>query len=106
MNGSDTKYEDELLKLLQDTAPEPVPDDGFTEALMKRLPQTRSASPKAVWLGLASGVVLTVWQLQGNPLLSQLADDWLTGQFSLLSMVVLGAVMLTAFSSSFAVLTK
>ena len=98
--------DDLLTKLLRDTAPDPIPDEGFADTIMTRLPPRRPRPHRAVWLGLASGIGLAAWQLQGNPLLSQLSHDWAGGQFSIGSALVLAAVMMTALCASSGVLTK
>jgi hypothetical protein len=43
--------DDLLTKLLRDTAPDPVPDEGFADAIMTRLPPRRPRPHRAVWLG-------------------------------------------------------
>lgn len=98
---------DELLdKLLRDSAPDPVPDEGFVEATMMRLPPPRARSYRAVWLGLAAGAGLAAWQLQDNAILSQLARDWSSGQFSMMSAAVFVVALITALCASTGVLTE
>lgn len=107
MSVRNEAHDDDLLhQLLRDSAADTVPDDGFVDAVMSRLPARRRRSHHAVWLGLASGVGLAAWQLQDNPILSQVARDWSGGQFSTASALVLVLVVITACCTSTGVLTK
>ncbi len=107
MNPAQTDQDDALLDtLLRDSAPDPVPDAGFVDALMMRLPPPRTRSPRAVWLGLVAGTGLAAWQLQDNPVLDQIVRDWSSGHFSLMSAAVLVAALITALCASAAVLTE
>ncbi|WP_430458139.1 hypothetical protein [Rheinheimera sp.] len=107
MSLSKEDQDDDLLhQLLRDSAADAVPDDGFVDTVMSRLPAPRRRSNRAVWLGLASGVGFAAWQLQDNPMLSHVARDWSGGQFSMASALVLVLVVITACCTSTGVLTK
>ena len=104
----DTMRLEQLLleQLLRDSAPAPLPDEGFSRRLMTRLPPRRPRTRHGVWLGLATGVGLALWQLQDNPLLQQLARDLAAGQLNMTGSLVLLVALLTAWCVSSGVLSK
>jgi hypothetical protein len=78
------KNEDDHLleKLLREGFEGPVPDDGFSERLMRRLPRRRR-SP--AWLSTASACIgaTACWlSLSSAPMLNAGWNDWLHGQAS------------------------
>ena len=70
----------------------PVPDDGFCDRTMRRLPSRRRLQAWPLALGMAVGDVLCWLSLLSAPLLRAGWRDWLTGNWSA-SAVILAVTM-------------
>lgn len=80
----------------------PVPDEGFCDDMMERLPARRR---RYVWwplaAGLAAGAALCFLTLQSAPLMRTGLRDWLSGQLSapeLMLLVTMGGISLLALA--------
>ena len=59
-----------------------VPDEGFSERVMQRLPLRRRRATWPVWAGILMGTALCWTSLQALPLLRISWRDWLHGEWS------------------------
>ena len=60
----------------------PVPDEGFCDDIMQRLPARRRRPVWPLAAGLAAGAVVGFLSLQSAPLMRTGLRDWLSGQLS------------------------
>ena len=95
-----SEHEDDAVDALLLAAFEgPMPDEGFCDNMMQRLPARR----RYVWwplaAGLAAGAALCFLTLQSAPLMRTGLRDWLSGQLSApaltLLLVMAGISLLT-----------
>lgn len=87
---------DEIEALLRRSFEEPVPDDGFSDALMQALPERRRVR-WPLWLGVLLGALASGLVLASTPLLRSGWQDWLAGQFSVASIGLWLTVMATGW---------
>ncbi|MFK2879251.1 hypothetical protein [Rhodanobacter hydrolyticus] len=74
--------DDELDALLRRSFDGPVPDEGFSEKLMQRLPPHRRRIAWPLWSGVLAGVGAGGLSLLRAPLLGDGLRDWLRGEWS------------------------
>jgi hypothetical protein len=77
----------------------PVPDEGFCDDVMQRLPARRRRHAWPLAVGLVAGAVICWLSLQSVPLVRAGWHDWLSGQHSApaltLLLVMAGVSLLT-----------
>ncbi len=83
---------DAVERLLLEHFEGPVPDDGFCDRAMRRLPSRRRLQAWPLALGMTVGGVLCWLSLLSAPLLRTGWRDWLSGNWSA-SAVILAATM-------------
>jgi hypothetical protein len=83
---------DDVDRLLQDAFEGTVPDDGFSARMMERLPERRRHRIWPLLLGVAAGGGLCWSSLMSAPVWHAGWRDWLAGELSARSMVVLAAM--------------
>jgi 4-amino-4-deoxy-L-arabinose transferase-like glycosyltransferase len=66
-----------------------VPDDGFSERVMQRLPSHRSRTTWPLWAGLLVGAGVCAWSLLSSPLLQAGWRDWMASELSVPAIVLL-----------------
>lgn len=77
------EHDDLLEKLLRDGFEGPVPDDGFSDRLMRRLPpRRRRASGSLAIAGVCIGAIACWLSLRSASVLQAGWTDWLQGQAS------------------------
>jgi hypothetical protein len=90
--------DDAIEALLRKQFDGPVPDEGFSQRLMKRLPRHRRRTSWPLWGGIAGGVIACWSALLSSPLLQTGWADWMHGDWSAsaisMLLVVLGMAML------------
>jgi hypothetical protein len=85
---------DEMIEaLLRKQFNGPVPDDGFSERTMRRLPQRRRRIAWPVWGGILVGAVACWLELLRSPLLHIGWRDWLCREWSASAITVLLAIL-------------
>lgn len=86
--------DDALDRLLLGAGVDPVPDHGFSERAMSRLPARRPRPARTV-LGLATaiGTALATWQLSGSGLLHATGIELQQGMPGIAVLAVLAAVL-------------
>lgn len=89
--------DDDIDKLLLAQFEGPVPDDGFCDAAMQRLPARRRRHPWPSALGIAMGGISCWASLNAAPLLRAGWRDWSSGAPSAPAFVVLAAMAGLAF---------
>ena len=89
MNHANDDDIDALLRAQFDGA---VPDDGFTDRVLQRLPPRRRRAAWPLWGGLAAGIAACALSLASAPLVQAGWHDWIGGELSA-SVVALVAVM-------------
>ncbi|MBS0469556.1 MAG: hypothetical protein JSR60_00690 [Proteobacteria bacterium] len=86
--------EDDFVdRLLLDAFEGPVPDDGFSVSAMQRLPVSRRHRIWPLLLGVAAGGFLCWTSLASAPVWHAGWADWLAGELSARSMIVLAAMV-------------
>lgn len=68
-----------LDALLRSRFPGPVPDDGFSERVMRALPRNRQPRIPLLPLSAAAGTVLAWFALLPSPIWRQVVQEWLAG---------------------------
>lgn len=91
---------DSIDTLLHEQFDGPVPDGGFTQRVMTRLPSRRHRMAWPAWLGVLAGVVACWVALLPSPLLRIGFRTWLSGQWSaslvIVLIIVVGMIGLSA----------
>ena len=87
-----SEHDDAVERLLLDHFEGPVPDDGFCERTMLRLPARRRLQTWPLALGSALGGVLCWLSLSSAPLLHIGWRDWLSGEVSAPALVLLATM--------------
>jgi hypothetical protein len=75
-------HDDDVDALLRKHFDGPVPDDGFCERVMQRLPPPRRRATWPVWTGILVGAASCWTSLQAMPLLRAGWHDWTHGAWS------------------------
>lgn len=84
--------DDPIEALLQKQFDGPVPDEGFSERLMQRLPPRRRRIAWPLWAGLLAGATACWLSLDAMPLLHVGLRDMMGGELSASAIAVLLAV--------------
>ncbi len=79
MNHSD---DNEIDVLLRKQLEGPVPDNGFSDCVMQRLPQRRRRVVWPLWVGILAGTGAYWLSLLSTPLLQVGWRDWFRGELS------------------------
>jgi hypothetical protein len=93
-------HDDEIEALLRKQFDGPVPDDGFSERVMQRLPPHRRRAAWLSWAGILVGAGSCWLSLLSTPLLHIGWQDWMGGELSPLAiylLMVLTGISLLAF---------
>lgn len=85
-------HDDQIEALLRRGFDGPVPDAGFSERVMRRLPPRRRRVAWPLWGGFLAGAVAGSLSLLRSPLLHAGWHDWLRGDWSAPAVVLLLAV--------------
>lgn len=81
-------HDDEIEALLRRSFEGPVPDAGFSERVIQRLPSRRRIS-WPLWSGVLTGISACGLSLLRSPLLHAGWRDWLHGDWSMPAAVLL-----------------
>lgn len=84
--------DDAIETLLREQFDGPVRDEGFSEQLMRRLPQRRRRVAWLVWGGVLAGAATCWLALLPSRLLREGWQDWAGGHWSAPGVVVLSTV--------------
>lgn len=98
-----SETEDPIDALLRDQFEGPVAADGFSEAVMDRLPARRQRRNWPLAAGALAGIALCWNSLGSSSLIRSAGQDWLSGNLSgaalaLLAVMAGGAVLALAWS--------
>lgn len=85
-------HDDAIEALLRRQFAGAVPDDGFCERVMRRLPPRRRRRTWPVWVGMLAGGALCGASLLPLPLLRAGWQDWLHGDWSVSAIALLSAI--------------
>lgn len=97
--------QDELGALLRKQFEGPVPDDGFTDQLMRRLPHHRRRAAWPLWAGVMAGTATAWAALLPSPLLQLALRDSVQGNWSAASVsLTLVTLVMVLLASAWAVL--
>lgn len=86
------KIDDAIDRLLRDSAPDPVVDEGFCAVLIERLPPRR---PRANWplaFGVAVGALACWFSMRSAQVALAGWHDWLSGDLTSTALVLLASV--------------
>lgn len=83
------QHDDEIEALLHRNFDGPVPDAGFSEKVMQRLPPHRRRTVWPLWSGILVGAGGCGLTLLHAPLLGDGLHDWLHGEWSSMPAVTL-----------------
>ncbi|HET8940720.1 MAG TPA: hypothetical protein VFN13_01870 [Rudaea sp.] len=91
--------DDRIEALVRQQFDGPVPDAGFSERLMQRLPPRRQRRRRAwpLWAGALTGVIACWLSLQSSPVLQAGWRDWLGGEMSAAAITLLAALAGVSF---------
>lgn len=84
----DNEIEALLLKQLEG----PVPDNGFSDRLMQRLPPRRRRAVWPLWAGVLAGTAACWLSLLSTSLLHVGWQDWISGELSAPAIILVSAV--------------
>ncbi|BFI96655.1 MAG: hypothetical protein RSP_21650 [Rhodanobacter sp.] len=85
-------HDDGIEALLRRGFDGPIPDGGFSERVMQRLPARRRRIAWPLWGGVLAGVAAGWASLSRSPLLHDGWRDWLHGDWSMPAIALLLAV--------------
>lgn len=85
-------HDDAIEALLRQQFTGAVPDDGFCERVMRRLPLRRRRRAWPVWVGMLAGGALGGASLLPLPLLRTGWQDWWQGDWSAPAIALLSAI--------------
>ena len=93
MNPQDDDNDDAIDALLRKRFAGHVPDEGFTERVMQRLPARPRRTTWPLWIGMLAGAAVCAWSLQSSPLLLAAWRDWMGSQLtvSVIAVMITGA---------------
>lgn len=85
-------HDDPIEALLRKQFDGPVPDEGFSERVMRRLPPRRRRIVWPLWAGVLAGAGACWLGLRCSPLLHVGWRDWMGGELSVSAATVLVAI--------------
>lgn len=74
--------DDAIESLLRNHFDGPIPDDGFSDSVMQRLPPRRRRAAWPLWCGVVAGIAACWLGLLRVPLLTAGWHDWIRGTWS------------------------
>jgi hypothetical protein len=86
------RHHDDIDELLRQSFDGPVPDAGFSDRVMRRLPPRRRPSRWPLAAGLFAGAVACSLNLSASPLWRAAWQGWLAGDGSMATVIVLAAM--------------
>lgn len=90
------KTDEVLDALLREQFDGPVPDGGFCDSVMTRLPARRRRSLWPLVAGAFAGVAACGFSLRSSPIAIDGLRDWLSGDISASALTLLGAMVCMA----------
>jgi|SRR3569623_588495 len=84
-------HDDGTEALLRQSFDGPVADDGFCDRVMRQLPPRRRRAAWPLTAGVLAGAVLCTQSLSSSPLWRAAWQQWLVGEWSASTLVVLSA---------------
>lgn len=88
-----THQEPDIDALLREAFDGSVPDDGFTDRLMARVPECRRSKTWPLIVGVVAGVACCWLNLGSVPVLRFAWREWLSGQWSMPVITLLAVAM-------------
>lgn len=86
------QHDDAIEALLKKQFDGPLPNEGFAERVMQRLPQRRRRLAWPLWIGITTGACACWLSLADVPLLHIGLLDLIRGQLSMAAITLLSAV--------------